>query len=497
MTETVLDKRFAKMNSLIHYIQYPFLWIQNIIQRPGRWIAGLLDDNQQNGKKNTIAVLDGVRGVAVLMVIVFHINRMTGDNLWSRTSYPLATSISTAGGTGVTLFFVLSGFLLFMPFAKALLFMTRWPLMRVFYMRRVLRILPGYYVSLFLIILFMHPEYLLRDHLKSLALFLTFFMDSSRVTFRQINGPFWTLATEWQFYMLLPLIALGIAFVVSRVPIQRRLPAVMFCLLGIIAWGLFVRYWGFYYLNHPSETFLVPRSFLNIIMFFSFGITGKYTEDFAVGMLISLCYIYSQHPSTDGKFAQRWQRLSPWLWGGGLLVLVFGAMWHFNHEMNGYGWSFLNGLLPVYDWLSEMLLSIGFGACIAAILYGSAGLKGIFEWTLLRWVGLISYSLYIWHLPLLIFFATRVLPLFHSLGLNRYVSYSLYWLWALVIVFPFAFLSYLIIEKPWMKLGDQWRVVLEKNHREEQKRREAAFARQQVILEQGTASALPQEAVTK
>ncbi len=481
------------MNNFMQSIQYPFLWIQSIFQQLSRWIATLLDDNQQHGKKNTIAVLDGVRGVAVLMVIVFHINRMTGDNLWSRVAYPLATSISTAGGTGVTLFFVLSGFLLFMPFAKALLFKTNWPLARVFYMRRVLRILPGYYVSLFLIILFMHPEYLLRDHLKDLALFLTFFMDSSRETFRQVNGPFWTLATEWQFYMLLPLIALGIALVVRRVPIQRRLPAVTLCLLGIITWGLFVRYWGFYYLRHPSETFMVPRSVLNVVMFFSFGMTGKYTEDFAIGMFISLCYIYSQHPSTGGKFGQRWQRLSPWLWGGGILVLVFGAMWHFNHEMQG--WPFLNGLLPVYDWLNEMLLSIGFGACIAAILYDTGGLHKAFSWSFLRRVGLISYSLYMWHLPLLVLFATRVLPLFHGLGLNRYMTYSLYWLWALVIVFPFAFLSFLIVEKPWMKLGDQWRIALEKSYREKLRVQEAQSTRQQMVMEQE--NALPQEAITK
>src|SRR5260370_12345894 len=166
-------------------------------------------------------------------------------------------------------------------------------------MLRVFRKVPEYYVSLFLIFLFMHPEYLLRDHLKFLALFLTFFMDSSQVTFRQVNALFWTLEPEWQFYMLLPLIALVIALVVSRVPIQKRLPAVTFSLLGLIAWGLFIRFWGFYYLNLPSETFLVPRSILNVILFFSFGITGKYTEDFAIGMLISIYYIYSQHPSTD------------------------------------------------------------------------------------------------------------------------------------------------------------------------------------------------------
>src|SRR6266550_1533323 len=252
------------MKNLIQHIQYPFLWIQSIFQRFGQWIAVLLDDNQQNGKQNTIAVLDGVRGIAVLMVIVFHINRITGDDLWSRTTYPLASSISTAGGTGVTLFFVLSGFLLFMPFAKALLFKTSWPLNRVFYLRRFLRIIPGYYVSLLLLILFLHPEYLHRDHLKDLLLFVTFFMDSSRATFRQLNGPFWTLATEWQFYMILPLIALSIALLMRRVPMGKRLQAVTLCLAGIIALGLFVRYWGFYYQAHPSATFLIPRKYLNI-----------------------------------------------------------------------------------------------------------------------------------------------------------------------------------------------------------------------------------------
>src|SRR5260370_11801217 len=104
------------MNNPVHYLQYPFLWLQNIFQRLGRWIADLLGDNQQSGKKSTISVLDGVRGVAVLMVIVFHVNRVTGDNLWNQAENPLASSISTAAGIGVKLFFLLSGFLLFIPF---------------------------------------------------------------------------------------------------------------------------------------------------------------------------------------------------------------------------------------------------------------------------------------------------------------------------------------------------------------------------------------------
>jgi peptidoglycan/LPS O-acetylase OafA/YrhL len=495
---TLFDKKILPMNSLVKSIQYPFSWLFRIFRRFGNWVESLLDNEKKTGKKNTISVLDGVRGVAVLMVIVFHVNRVTGDNLWNQAEYPLASSISTAGGYGVSLFFVLSGFLLFMPFAKALLFKTNWPLARIFYMRRVLRILPAYYVSLFLLILFQHPEYLHRDHLNDLFLFLTFFMDSSRATFRQLNGPYWTLATEWQFYMLLPVIALGIAFVVSRIPIKRRLPAVTACLVGILIWGLFIRYWGLYFLKNPLQTFLVPRIVLNDIMFFLFGIAGKYTEEFAVGMFISLCYIYAQHPTTSDKITRGWQRLSPWLWAAGILIVVFVAMWHFKSFYVTTSWTFITpGMMQDYDWLNEMMVAIGFGACIAAVLYGSRGLKALFNHPLLRWVGLISFSLYIWHLPLLVLFQSRVVPLLQDLHLNRYEIYGLYWLWVFLVIFPFAFLSYLIVEKPWMKLGDHWRIVIEKKHREMLKMQEDQAIRQETVTQQEGTPTLPQEAFTK
>src|SRR6266702_4719673 len=326
------------MKNLGHSIPFPFLWIRQLLQRFGRWIAYKLEDSNlpyREGKRNSIAVLDGVRAIAILMVIVFHINRITGDSLWNQMANPLASSVATAGGTGVTLFFVLSGFLLFMPFAKALLFDTPWPLARVFYLRSVLRIMPGYYVSLFLLILFMHPEYLQRDHLKDLLLFLTFFMDSSPRTFQQINGPFWTLGVEWQFYMLLPLLMLGLYLIVRLVPLQRRLPVLICCLLGLMTWGVFIRYWGFYLAQYPSQMFLIPRRVLDIVMFFLFGVWGKSIEVFVVGMLISLCYIYAKQAAPDSKFVTRAQRLSLWLWGGGILVLVFASMWHFNYDHFG------------------------------------------------------------------------------------------------------------------------------------------------------------------
>src|SRR5438045_1313841 len=96
-----------KMNSVIYHPQHAS---HRLIQ----WFTTLLEDNKREGK-SSIAVLDGVRAVAVMLVLTYHINRVSGDNLWSMTDYPLASSVSTAGSSGVLLFFVLSGFLLFLP----------------------------------------------------------------------------------------------------------------------------------------------------------------------------------------------------------------------------------------------------------------------------------------------------------------------------------------------------------------------------------------------
>src|SRR5438132_12552846 len=124
-------------------------------------------------------------------------------------------------------------------------------------------------------------------------------------------------------------------------------------------------------------------------------------------------------------------------------------------------------------------------------------MKEILYLSMILLVCLISYSLYIWHVPLLVLFQSRIVPLLQGLHLNRYAIYGLYWFWVLVIVFPFAFLSYLIVEKPWMNLGDHWRVVIEKKHRETLKKQEPQATRQETFTEQEDTPNLPQEAIIK
>jgi len=414
--------------------------------------------DKNDGQKKAIAVLDGVRAIACFTVITYHINLITSSlHDWQ----PLALGVfipglMRVGGSGVTLFFVLSGFLLFMPYAKALLFGHQWPSMRQFYLRLALRILPGYYVSLGLIILWQHPQYLQPAHWKELGFFLTFTMDSSRLTFQQLNGPFWTLAVEWQYYLLLPFLALGFGWLVNKLggkSLQRRWWTLIGCLALMACWGVSSRYWGPYLSANPPPYF--SPSILKGALFFLYGVSGKYLEDFAVGMTISSCYILSQQIATGhplNRLKEGISRYSLWLWGAGILTLFFMACWTGNY--------WYPHIIPLFDYLSssynqynEIGPAIGYGLCVTALLFGPANLRRPLEWMPVRWLGYISYSLYMWHLPILIFFIGFAQSYANSV--RHLWVYSLYWVCVIIIIIPFSYVFYLLIEQPWIRLGNK------------------------------------------
>lgn len=398
-------------------------------------------------RKTTIAALDGARAMACLSVIEYHVHYLITSSFdFTAVMGQLGNSILMAGWSGVTLFFVLSGFLLFMPYAKHLLFEQQRPSTRSFYVRRALRILPGYYLALILLIVLAHPSYFRWDHLGNLSLFLTFLMDAPS-SYQQINGPFWSLAIEWQYYILLPVIAQGFSLFVRHGPSPRqRFWRLMTCLVGMILWGVGTRYLGNYYTSHPTETLLIPRSLLNAILLITYGSSGKYLEDFAIGMLCCTIYMFTRNTAHDNKIGPYLCRHNIWFWGTGILLLFFMS-----------GWSayvsqliFLKPFIGAHSFLTEFGFASGFGLCLTAILFGPPGLKLVFEWHPLRWIGSISFSLYLWHLPLLLFFRDNVINnLTHSFP----ATYLLYWACVSLVIIPFAYLLYRFVEMPWVKLA--------------------------------------------
>ncbi|HEX5546708.1 MAG TPA: acyltransferase family protein, partial [Ktedonobacterales bacterium] len=170
-----------------------------------------------NGPKE-IRALDGLRALAALSIVLFHVM------LFLQLEYtPLSQAINHTWyylSTGVHLFFVLSGFLLFLPYARAMLDGQRLPSTRRFYRRRALRILPAYWVCLAIMVALKFYVRHVPFSLGDVTAHIFLIHDSFPQFNRDYDGPFWTLAVEAQFYLLLPLLALVVSWVCG----SRRSP---------------------------------------------------------------------------------------------------------------------------------------------------------------------------------------------------------------------------------------------------------------------------------
>jgi peptidoglycan/LPS O-acetylase OafA/YrhL len=154
-----------------------------------------------------LPALDGVRGLAILLVLVFHLmlfNNNTGNPLWDRVG-----ELRGLGFLGVDLFFVLSGFLI-----TGILYDTLHDphYFRSFYMRRFLRIFPLYYGFLVLLIILaavshVHwdgRQYVLLTYLQNTGIW--FPTDGFHPGWLVDVNHFWSLAVEEQFYFAWPLL---------------------------------------------------------------------------------------------------------------------------------------------------------------------------------------------------------------------------------------------------------------------------------------------------
>ncbi len=337
--------------------------------------------------KQHIPVLDGIRGLAILMVLVAHFTTIIENYL--KESFPLAgplfTKLALSGLMGVDLFFVLSGFLI-----TGILLDTKntHGFFKNFYARRFLRIFPLYYGVLFTLF-FILPNIITLDtaahelarHQWWLWAYLTNFpghpdLDNSAL-FKL--GHFWSLAVEEHFYFVWP-------FVVYFSPNRLLKKICIFWIIVSISAGVLSRV-----TDWEISRFL-----------------GWSTISFSGGLMLgAFCALVAREESglaTLVPYARK-------------MIVIFGILFlaismvprslHFDLAIHYISWFFFFALIVL---------------TVSSNREGGGFLVNFFSSRIMRLFGKVSYGLYVYHFA--------VLPL-----LERYLSPNR---WSYIVDSPVA-----------------------------------------------------------
>jgi peptidoglycan/LPS O-acetylase OafA/YrhL len=367
----------------------------------------------------TIAPMDGLRGVAVAWIVLFHFTVLRDAALdpWAAAiaSVPAFARAVASGPFAVDLFFILSGFLLSLPWLIHARRGLPAPDARAFYARRVRRIVPAYYMHvalLFLVVMpLLHGAAYWRSDLYVYAFnavaHALFIHNTTPLTSGSlgVNGALWTLAIEAQFYALLPL--LGPLF--ARAPWRSLAAATAIA----IAWVAASRH-GFDAL---------------VAAFLAAGAHWQWQEQSIRGLLAIQFPAWLAHFALGAAMAHVWQRWRP---AGALTAALFAACAAILAVL-GTG-----RVAPLGEHSGTITVAALGGVVLAAALDRGAIAAALGRGPL-AFVGRISYSAYLWHLPLL-------------LVMQRHASLvpALFFPAYLASVIGVGWLSWRFVEQPFM-----------------------------------------------
>jgi len=349
--------------------------------------------------------IDGMRAFAAFTVLMCH--ALLGTK-WA----PVWLIALQDGGLGVEFFFVLSGFLLFLPFASAYYESRDTPSLKYYAVRRVLRILPAYYISLGLVLLFVHPEaFATGAGRRAILAHLTMTFSFSLSTLDVFNPVYWTLAVEEQFYFLLPIAALLFC---------RRLGR-LYVLLSLVASHLFVIGFNHYF---PGHEYLLSAS-----------LPFRW-DAFAFGILVCLGFL--ERRKAPGKAAAK-----PWVFAP--LAVAGIVIPHVAVALQLYG-LFGSGYL-----LSLVIEAFGYALLLWATLLGPRWLGFPWRWKPVRYLGLLTYSMYLWHWQ--VSEQVRALTTPPTGPRTTVVRIATVFLFTVIV----AGTSYFLVEKPFMALRKRFK----------------------------------------
>lgn len=348
-----------------------------------------------------IPAIDGLRFVAILLVVLFHLSAELISKgpvpLTSQSWYSGFIALLGHGNVGVSIFFVISGFILGRPFARHYLLGQSRPSLRSYYLRRLTRLEPPYLINIAVCALagalyYRQPLHTLLPPFAASAVYMhgLFFHTSN-----YINPVAWTLEMEVQFYLLVPLLA-GI-FRIRPAWFRRAL------LLGACA---SLQLWVVFFAARrigPESPFWASVFWL--------------LQYFLAGMLLSDLYV-TEMP--NWRFSLRWDFVSGIAW--------FFVLFHDS---------------PTVYLLEPLLIGIAFLGAFRGILLRNA--------LSVRWVAIVGgmcYTIYLWHLFIIaaVFKASRRITISHDLLANFLLQCMI----ILPCILAFSVFYFVLIERPCM-----------------------------------------------
>jgi len=232
--------------------------------------------NNLDGKHSRIAYADALRAAAIFAVVLHHLIYLTKPTIGNHRSYDLGYF----GIWGVNCFFVLSGYLLGRPYIAMLFDETRRiPSLRLFYLRRFLRIYPLYVLAIAFsvgaTVVTFHKWPAFADIFMHLLMIHTL----SEKYSTSLNGPLWTMSVDAEYYVLLPLLSVALAFMLRSSSPRFRRTAVFTTLAAIFAASILFRYEVASLVPATVDSFSLAVVLVRNI----FGFAGT----FALGMLLA------------------------------------------------------------------------------------------------------------------------------------------------------------------------------------------------------------------
>jgi len=327
-----------------------------------RYVRSPIHNSQKEQSMQRISVLNGLRGLAIIGVIFHH-------SFFSYIRYGLSDSaplspfliIESSGWLGVNLFFFLSGFVLYLPYAAGSRSFVGWESIRKFYIHRAKRLLPLYYATTLILLIFF-TGYQLNEWQ-----FYQNFLDHLFVTFvfkkesflPASNWVLWSLGVEIWFSILFPFLV----YAIHKIGWRKTLIIVLFISLA-------VRLEGRWYLPVIGDRHAV-------LNFISDSVLGR-LDEFMLGMLGA--YLYVGRKLVLMPVAQLFI-------GVGLVsaAMLLWALWY----RGNYPYSIAG--------LFNIPLDIGFLLIVNALLIGCSPISRLISLWPLQMSGLMCYSLYLWH----------------------------------------------------------------------------------------------------